>query len=101
VRLLPSQRVDQLIHLVDQILHLTLVVAAIGPLAERADAVAVVARLLERVGDGVVEVVDRRPLLDVGIEGGELAARSVSLPKVVENEDLLPMGRGAHVGTNG
>ena len=37
VRLLPSQRVDQLIQLIVQILHLGLVVAAIGPLAECAD----------------------------------------------------------------
>jgi hypothetical protein len=92
---------DPLVHLVDEILHLTLVVAAIGTHAQRADAVAFGARLGQGIRDGVVEIVDRRSLLDVGIERGELAARSVSLPKVVENEDLLPMGRGAHVGTNG
>ena len=64
----PPQCIDQLIHLVDQILHLGLVVAAVCPLAERADAVAVVAGLGQGIGDGVVEIVDRRPLLDVGIE---------------------------------
>jgi len=50
-RALPPQRIDQLIHLVDEVLHLRLVVAAIGPLAEGAHAVAVVARLLEGIRD--------------------------------------------------
>ena len=42
---------DQLSHLVDEILHLSLVLAAVGALSERADVVAVVARL----GQGIRE----------------------------------------------
>ena len=71
---LPPQRVDQFIHLVDEVLHLTLVVASIGTHSQRANAVAVVARLGQGIRDGVVEVIDRRSLLDVGVERGELAA---------------------------
>lgn len=70
---LPPQRVDQLIELVQHILHLSLVVTAIGTLAQRADAIAVVARLGQGIRDGVVEVVRCCPLLDVRIERGELA----------------------------
>ena len=48
----PSQRIDQLIHLVDQALHLTRVVAAISSLAELVHAVAIGARAV----DGGVEL---------------------------------------------
>lgn len=64
----PPQRIDQLIHFVDEVLHLRLVVAAIGPLAEVAHAVAVVARLLERIRDRVGEIGLGGSLLDVRIE---------------------------------
>jgi hypothetical protein len=64
----PPQRIDQLIQLVQHILHLTLVVAAIGPLAHRAHAIGVVAGLSQSIRDGIVQIVDRRSLLDVGIE---------------------------------
>ena len=95
---LPPQRVDQLIHLVDEVLHLTLVVAAVGSDAQCADTFAVVARLGQGIRDRVVEIVYRRPLLDVSFVRGEAAAPSLSLPKVVENEDLLPPGRGCSCG---
>lgn len=52
----PSQRVDQLIHFVDEVLHLSLIVAAIGPLAEVAHVVRVVAALAQVVEQAVVEI---------------------------------------------
>ena len=55
-----------------------LIIAAIGSDAQRADAVAVVARLLERVGDGVVQIVEGRSLLDVGVEGRDHVARDAA-----------------------
>ena len=48
--------------------------AAIRADAQRADGVAVAARLGQGIRDGVVEVVACRSLLDVGIERGELLA---------------------------
>ena len=49
---LPTQRIDQLINLIGHVLHLVLVVAAAGTLAQRAQAVGVVARAV----DGTVEL---------------------------------------------
>lgn len=54
-----SQRIDQLIHLIDQILYLTLVVVAIGSLAKVTNAVGIGARLTHYIRDGAVEIVDR------------------------------------------
>jgi len=72
----PPQRMDKLMHLADEVLHLAQVVAAIGshPQLADADAVAVVAGAKQGIGDGVIQVFHCRSLPDLSVERGALAA---------------------------
>ena len=80
------RRVDELIHLVDQILHLLLVVVTIRAHAQRAHAIGVVARAAHGTRNGVVQIIERH-----------LAGRAALACRDVESElQRVPAHRHAH-----
>ncbi len=73
-----TQRIDQLVQLVQHVLHLRRVVAAIGSLAQRAHAIRVVARAVDRAVELGITHLTRRALAAIAAIVSQLALAAIT-----------------------